>query len=142
MASLWNAGDHKAGKRLLDFAVLVAFAISMVAVIGIHMMRGQAIAWLLPAGDRGGLESYPWLLFLLSAGGAVWQIALLVHKPLEMAVQTKMMLALICCSFCVKLAVNVWGVERWGLYAIASGTLISGLFYCLSCFVAGRYKSS
>ena len=52
----------------------------------------------------GGRAPSTWTLIALAAGACLWQLGLLLHKPLEIARQTVAMLVLLCTSFGVALA--------------------------------------
>ena len=136
LASLWNNGEQEAARRMLRIALVSSIGISVAAVLALHLCRKWLVLWLLPATARDLPALHPELIALLAAGGAIWQIALIVHKPLELHERTRTMLIAIGGAFAIKLLTNYYGIQQWGVPGAVYGTIAAGLMYCVGCTLA------
>lgn len=138
----WNRGDRAAAQRLLVQALLAACGIAVICVAGLHLVRNSLVPIILPATARELPSAHPELVALIAAGGAAWQLALLAHKPLELASRTRVMLVLIAGAFLLKLAINYYSLPHWGVVGVAYATIISGLGYSAGCMLLARQQRS
>lgn len=85
---------------------------------------------LLPGTDN----SFTTLLLPLAAGGFLWQLALLIHKPLEILGKTKWMLAAVILSLTINIAGNFIFLPIYGVVTAAYTTIVASLVYFGVCF--------
>ena len=76
----------------------------------------------------------------LAIGGFLWQVALLIHKPLELANRTILMLGTVVVAVTVNIALNWYGLPRWGTVTAAYSTMVAALIYVVLCFILGRWQ--
>lgn len=135
----WNEGHPDAAQHLLRFAAWVSLLACILLVGAYYLGRFHLVEWLLPPAQRDtGMAAVPWL----ALAGAIWQIALLAHKPLELRSQTRIMLVCVLFSLGVKLALNWFAIPVWGLRGAAGATFAAGLTYCSACALYYRYLSA
>lgn len=82
------------------------------------------------------------LVLPLTAGGFLWQLALLVHKPLELANRTHWMFGCLLVAIGASVSFNIAMLPRMGLAAAGYATLISSLIYVVLCMCAYAYLKS
>lgn len=136
LTAMWNAGDEKGSWHLLRVAVSLGVVASLIAIIVLHMTQGMLLRYILPTEAATLPHAHPFLVAALTTGGAIWQLALLMHKPLEMQSRTKIMLLAIIAAFGVKLLMNQLGLAHFGVSGAAYGTILSGLVYLVLCVLS------
>jgi O-antigen/teichoic acid export membrane protein len=121
----WNCGDHAAARNTIRHSIL--FLIVMyppIAAIGVAF--AGPLTRLIVGSNNFAPAS---LLPLLMLGGFLWQIALLIHKPLEIMRRTKTML----CGMLVVLLIEFTGdsllVPRFGMAAAVYVFVFGALAY-------------
>ncbi len=121
----WNLGEYSAARRTIWHAILVQGLIFLpVEVIGIAFAR--PLTRLALGSNHPMSES---LLPLLMLGGFLWQIALLVHKPLEIMQRTKTMLFGMLGVVLIECAGNYLLVPRFGVNAVVYVFVLGALAY-------------
>jgi O-antigen/teichoic acid export membrane protein len=121
----WNLGDYTAARRTIGHAIRMQVLMFIpVEVIGI-VFAGRLTRLALGAGTP--VPGY--LLPLLMLGGFLWQIALLVHKPLEIMQRTKTMLCAILIVLLIELAGNYLLVPKFGMKAAVIVFVAGALAY-------------
>lgn len=138
LTAMWNAGDQKESWYLLRVAVSLGIVASLIAIIVLHLSQGLLLHFILPSEAATLPSSQPLLVASLTTGGAIWQLALLMHKPLELQSRTKIMLLAIIAALGVKVAMNHFGLAHFGVSGAAYGTILSGLVYMALCAVSAR----
>jgi O-antigen/teichoic acid export membrane protein len=136
IVGLWNQNDHKAAFRLLGVALTTATLASVPIISAFHLGRHSLVNWLISDDQlipeiNAITESVGWL----ALSGVVWQLALFAHKPLELRSQTGTMLTLMAVALVVKIVLTVALLPAWGVKGLICGNLVSGLLYCLGCFL-------
>lgn len=71
------------------------------------------------------------LVSLILIGAIVWQIAMLVHKPLELELKTRMMLIFVLMALIANAALNFVFIPKFGLIAAAYNSIVSVSLYLL-----------
>ncbi|NQV94015.1 MAG: oligosaccharide flippase family protein [Sphingomonadales bacterium] len=142
LTAMWNAGDKKGSWHLLKIAVSLGVGASLIAVIVLHFTQGMLLRFILPTEAATLPHAQPFLVAALTTGGAIWQLALLMHKPLELQSRTKIMLLAIIAAFGVKLVTNRFGLAHFGVSGAAYGTILSGLVYMTLCALSTRSGKS
>lgn len=132
----WNGGDFAAAYAINRRygAILAIYGLIGVAAIGLF---GNTVLHLL----TGNYPQWPWLPAMLAAGAVFWQMALMVHKPLELAGRTKMMVMALIASLAINLTVNLALLPVTGAPAAAFAFALSALSYVLiSGYLSARTK--
>jgi len=132
----WNAGNRKHALQAIRAGVRYQFL--MFVPIGIAMaVFAPWISRLVLGKPNAGAEG---IVLPLAAGGLLWQVCLLAHKPLEVLCQTKRMLVGIAASLAVNVAGNWLLVPTYGYRASAYLMVASASAYLilLSVLTPGR----
>lgn len=128
MSQKYNSGNKKEAidflKKLIVFELLIFLVILLAAyflrvffierIVGI-MVTEQALALVLP------------ILF----GAFIWQLAMLVHKPLEFQLKTKIMLLFSAIALLVNIVLNIVFIPSYGIVFASYSTLASAIVYLL-----------
>ena len=80
------------------------------------------------------------LVLLILIGAIIWQIAMLVHKPLELKLKTKQMLLFVTIALIFNLLFNFLLVPQYGTIMSGYATIISASIYLLLCFSYSFFK--
>ena len=75
------------------------------------------------------------LILPLFLTGALWQLALLLHKTIELNEKTHLMIYFIIVSLIVNISGNSLLIEKYGMIATAYISMISAACYCFLCFI-------
>src|SRR5947209_6809181 len=123
----WNAGSRKHALHAIRTGM--KYQVLMFIPIGLSLaVLAPWVSRLVLGKENAGAAG---IVLPLAAGGFLWQVCLLSHKPLEILCQTKRMLA----GILVALAINVGGnwllVPRYGYRASAYLTVASSAVYLL-----------
>jgi O-antigen/teichoic acid export membrane protein len=110
----WNAGNHAAARRIIAQAIGMQI-LMFVPIEAIGIAFAVPLTRLaLGKEPRVSASLLPWLML----GGFLWQIALLVHKPLEIMQRTRTMLGGMLGVVLIECAGNYWLVPRFGVHAV------------------------
>lgn len=131
----WNAGKFAASYKIIRYSITFQLIV-FVAVFGfVYPLKHQIIRLILGLDDPIAAQLLPALI----VGGFLWQLALLLHKPMEIAHRTQAMLA----AMVTVVVGNVAGcfllIPRFG-YSVAgyilvfSASLYIALVLCLTRF--------
>jgi O-antigen/teichoic acid export membrane protein len=128
--SYWNAGRNEEARRLIKVWVR-----RLLAVLTLGSILAAGFAQLFY--DQIGLDEpmLPGIVLLISLAGSAWQLALLVHKELEFAHQTRQMLLLLILSLAVASAFNFALLASIGIIGAAIAALVGSSTYCLGCIL-------
>jgi len=137
LAQLTDRQAHAEARSLLRRATLLLLLTGGALQPVLFLLRHQIVRFALPVPD----ESFEVLVLPLSAGGFVWQAAMLLHKPLELAQKTHLMLGAIVAAVLLKAVGNCVLLPGLGVLGAALATLLSGLSYCALCLWLGRRLS-
>jgi O-antigen/teichoic acid export membrane protein len=74
------------------------------------------------------------LIYPIIFGAFIWQLAMLIHKPLELALKTKVMLLFSLIVMVINFLANVIFIPKYGILVAAYTTVLSALLYLLLCF--------
>jgi O-antigen/teichoic acid export membrane protein len=135
--SAWN--QNKFDKAYSYLRQAMVWQLSLLIPIGIAYLLGaeRLLLHLMPALSPASLQ----LVWPLALAGFLWQFALLVHKPLEIARQTRWILLGIVVALCAHLVLNAYLLPRWGVSCVPWVSVISALLYMSFCFMR-RFKVS
>jgi O-antigen/teichoic acid export membrane protein len=115
----WNEGNFAESYRIIRYSILSQFTIFGTVLAGVSLFAHRITKFILGFDDPAATRMLPVLL----VGGFLWQLALLLHKPLEIAQRTGAMLS----AMAVVVALNVLAcfvfIPRFG-YESASYILV------------------
>jgi O-antigen/teichoic acid export membrane protein len=115
----WNEGNFAESYRIIRYSILSQFTIFGIVLAGVSLFAHRITKFILGFDDPAATRMLPVLL----VGGFLWQLALLLHKPLEIAQRTGAMLS----AMAVVVALNVLAcfvfIPRFG-YESASYILV------------------
>lgn len=120
-----NQGVATQTVRLLRFAFLAQLAAFVPLALLLGATGDTVIPWLFPDIDSSVVE----LALPLLIGAALWQFALLAHKPLEIRQRTRIMLLGIVIALALSSTINYWGLPRYGLQTAPWATIAGATFY-------------
>jgi O-antigen/teichoic acid export membrane protein len=119
----WNTAgrEHalRTWRRATATLTLVTVAVSVVGFLGYLAFADQFLEH----------PVSPATFALLVVGGATWQLALMVHKPLEAADQTRLMLLALVISILVTVGLDMAFAGTGGAPAVAAGFTAGALTY-------------
>jgi O-antigen/teichoic acid export membrane protein len=127
----WNRGNKKEAFSLIRKSLLFQVALFL-PFFALNFFAAPLVVRLILGRSFPGIDA---IILPLACGGALWQMALLSHKPLEMTGNTRLMLVFIVASLLTSLLINYWGLPRFGMVASAYANLFSALVYLLLCWL-------
>jgi O-antigen/teichoic acid export membrane protein len=135
----WNEGEFAASYRIIRYSVQTQLIIFMVALAGAVLAAHRVTRLILGFDDPVAARILP----VLFVGGFLWQLALLVHKPLEIEQRTGAMLAAMSVVVALNIAACFQFIPRYGYPAAAYILALSACCYiaatlCLTRFGAFR----
>lgn len=130
--SAWNAARRDRVSAILGSASRTLAVLLAAGVIGCAAVG----PWILGAALSGPPPGTA-LVGVLAVGAALWQFALLAHKPLEIAERGPLMLRLIVVSVVVTAALDAVLVPAWGLPGAAAGFTAGAAAYTIACVRLG-----
>jgi O-antigen/teichoic acid export membrane protein len=139
----WNEGEFAASYRIIRYSVQTQLIIFMVALTGVVLAAHRVTRLILGFDDPVATRILP----ILFVGGFLWQLALLVHKPLEIEQRTGAMLAAMSIVVALNIAACFQFIPRYGYPAAAYILALSACCYiaftlCLTRFGAFRRFSA
>jgi|GEM_PF-1182389 O-antigen/teichoic acid export membrane protein len=138
----FESGDKTGAFRLLKKLLFMELALVLLGAISYWPFGFKVLSWLLKVPPS---PSYATAGFLAFLGAALWQMAMLLHKPLEMQKRTITMLKMNLVSFAIfgGTLVVVWILNSRNVQWYALPYLLGGITYALLCLVTiGRDKKN
>ena len=131
MTQKYNSGNIKSAFHFLKNLVLLEIIIFLgVAVVG-FLSKSIFIEHIV--GIPVTIDSLKLIMPVISAA-FLWQLAMLVHKPLEFELKTKAMLLFVVIALLINVVLNVIYIPKYGIVFASYSTIVSALVYLLSCF--------
>jgi hypothetical protein len=131
----WTAGHRDTALSLTRNVGLIQVALLAPLVVACVITTGWAgMALGMPVG--GGVNK--WLVAEFVAAAVIWQLVLIVHKPLELLQRTGLMLAFAVAAFAVFL-ISLWFFRGGPISLIPAAYITSGLAYLLLCLFSFRW---
>lgn len=135
----WNEGRFAASYRIIRYSVLFQLTIFVAVFGGAFVLAPRIIRLILGFNDPTAAHLLPVLLL----GGFLWQLALLLHKPLEISQRTVVMLAAMAAALVLHVIGCLMFIPRYGYQAAGYILVASACFYivlvlCLTGFRAFR----
>jgi O-antigen/teichoic acid export membrane protein len=135
----WNEGEFAASYRIIRYSVQTQLIIFTVALAGVVLAAHRITRLILGFDDPAAARMLP----VLFVGGFLWQLALLVHKPLEIEQRTGAMLSAMAAVVALNVAACFQFIPRFGYPAAGYILALSACSYiaftlCLTRFGAFR----
>ena len=128
MTQKYNSGDKKGALQFLKKLILFEVLIFIVIVVTAFFLRGfflEKIVGIIITDQT--LE----LILPIIFGAFIWQLAMLVHKPLEFELKTKTMLLFIIMALTANVVLNIVFIPAYGILFAAYSTFLSALLYLI-----------
>ena len=137
MAAATSQGHHKEANNLYKKAIGLMSILSVFLLLIVIIFGNNLFLMVFKTSDV--LISNLTLPF--TTGAILWQFAILIHKPIEIAGGTKAMALSIVVCLLLKLVLNLTTIPRFGLFAASISTVIAVGFYCLLSALYVKFKS-
>jgi O-antigen/teichoic acid export membrane protein len=127
----WNQGQRQRAlsiiRKGIRFEVLSFLPILIAFVLGARLIVRLILGHSLPGAEL--------VVAPLLVSGFLWQLALLVHKPLEILCKTRRMLLAISVSLAVNLVGNILFIPRYGFLAPACTGALAAFVYIAMVYI-------
>lgn len=138
----WNEGEFATSYRIIRESIVAQLIIFAVVMAGVSVLAPRIIRLILGFNDPAAARMLP----VLVVGGFLWQLALLLHKPLEISQRTTAMLAAIAIvvvlnTIACLLFIPRYGYEAAGYVMVSSAVAYIALVLCMTGFRAFRAYS-
>ncbi len=137
IVSLWNKGEEFASMALMKKAIVLEICLGIIAVIGLQVLSPLLVTCILGKPDATANQ----LVAPVAAGAVLWQLAMLVHKRLEMTRKMTRMIVYVSCALVVNFVGNILLIPSYGYIASAYTTAISAFVYMLLVFMDALYNN-
>ncbi len=130
LMSLWNERKKSKARKMLINALKLqtgTFLLLLTACLLFQPFLFKVFTILIPELQN---EYYKLLIPLLLAG-YLWQISLLIHKPLEMEEKPMLMLLGSVLALVITVVGNLVYLPKYGVLATAYTSITAGAFYCV-----------
>jgi len=131
MAKKYNAGQESEAYQFLRHLILLEVVIFVGIIIVAYFFKSFFIEIIV--GIPITLKSLE-LVIPIICGAFVWQLAMLVHKPLELKLKTKTMMYFILSAFIINIVLNFIYIPIYGILFAAYSTFFAALVYLLLIF--------
>jgi O-antigen/teichoic acid export membrane protein len=128
MTQKYNSGDKKGALKFLKKLILFEVLIFIVIVVTAFFLKGfflEKIVGIIITDQT--LE----LILPIIFGAFIWQLAMLIHKPLEFELKTKTMLLFIIMALTANVVLNIVFIPAYGILFAAYSTFLSALLYLI-----------
>jgi len=136
MTQKYNSGNKKDALQFLKKLIVFETLIFLVIVITAYFLRAFFIERII--GIVVTDQSLELILPILF-GAFIWQLAMLVHKPLEFELKTKTMLLFSTLALLANVVLNIYFIPKYGIVFASYSTLICALVYLLLTVFFIRY---
>ncbi len=138
----WNEGEFAASYRIIRYSIVAQLIIFAVVMGGVFLLAPRIVRIILGFNDPVAARMLP----VLVVGGFLWQLALLLHKPLEISQRTTVMLAAIAIVVVLNtiacfVFIPRYGYEAAGYVMVSSAAAYIALILCMTGFRAFRAYS-
>jgi len=126
ICKLTNEGRQVKAFSVIRNLVLIELFLFVILSIGLFYLSDFYIERII------GLTIYSYskkLVFLVLISSFLWQLAMLLHKPLEMHLRTSRMLMMVIVSLSVNVILSIILIPKYGIIAGAYATLASVIMY-------------
>ena len=133
----WNEGQFAASYRIIRYSILSQFAIVAAVVVAVSIFAHRITRLILGFDDPIAARMLPVLL----VGGFLWQLALLLHKPLEIEQRTGTMLAAMAAVVALNIGACFFFIPRFGYEAASYILVCSACSYIAFTLCVTRFRA-
>jgi O-antigen/teichoic acid export membrane protein len=133
----WNEGHRAESYQMIRHSVLLQSAIFLVVIGGVSVTAPQITRLILGFDDPTAARLLP----LLVIGGFLWQIALLLHKPLEISQRTIAMLIAMAAVVVLNVCACFLFIPRYGNLAAGYIVIFSACSYIVSTLFLSNFRA-
>ena len=134
IAAAWNNNAIENAMRIIRQSLRLQAIILVMMLLG-GIFLGE---WLIHTFLKIDVPNYYLISIPLILSSVIWQMALLIHKPLEMAHKSSHMIVFILLSLGSNCVLNMILIPRYGVVAAGFTTLFSTLLYVALTLVKAR----
>lgn len=125
----FNDGEAGSAYQSIKKALLLELVIFLIGLAGLILFGNFLLEFLLKQPVTNDIMQ---LAYIIYTGVFIWQAAMLIHKPLELRLQTKYMVFAVFVAFAVNITANWFLLSKYKDVMIAAWTtLFSSLIYVL-----------
>ena len=121
----WNQGNKIGAKKLIERSILLQLSLSFIFIICFLGSAKWIVHFVIGRDD----EVATMLVLPIALGATMWQLSMLLHKPLELEKRTKLMLIYVLIALLINILLNILLIPLFGYVAAAYTTLISTALY-------------
>jgi O-antigen/teichoic acid export membrane protein len=133
----WNEGRFAQSHRIIRYSVLAQLIIFVTVLGGVLFAARRITTLVLGFDDPLATRMLPMLL----AGGFLWQLALLLHKPLEIQQRTGAMLVAMAAVVVLNIAACFQFIPRFGFQAASYILVLSACLYIVFTLCLSRFRA-
>jgi len=133
----WNEGKFAESYRIIRYSMLYQFVIFGAVLGGVSLFSHRITRLILGFDDPTAARMLPVLL----VGGFLWQLALMLHKPLEIAQRTGAMLAAMAAVVVLNLIACFIFIPRFGYEAASYILVFSSVSYIAFTLGMTRFRA-
>lgn len=133
----WNEGRFAESHRIIRYSVLAQLIIFVTVLGGVLFVANRITRLVLGFDDPLATRMLPVLL----VGGFLWQLALLLHKPLEIAQRTGAMLGAMAGVVVLNIAACFQFIPRFGFQAASYILVLSASLYIVFTLCLSRFRA-
>jgi len=126
-----NSGKQNIAYQQLNHSQTISYIILALSMLGILIIYPIFFRYLVKVSTQDALSKG--ILVMIALGGGLWQIALLAHKPLEIANKTKLMVIGLLLALIVNIVLQVSLLKTLGVLATAIALVLSAFTYITFC---------
>jgi len=128
MTQKYNSGNKSDALRFLKKLIFFETIIFIVLLVAAYFLKSFFIIKIV---GIAATEQSVDLVLPIVCGAFIWQLAMLVHKPLEFELKTKTMLLFSAVALAVNLVLNIVFIPIYGIVFASYSTVLCALFYLL-----------
>lgn len=128
MSKKYNEGLKKEAYQFLKKLILLEVGIFLIVLIVGFIFRSFFIEHIVGLPKTNATLG---LVLPIMIGAFVWQLGMLMHKPLEFQLKTKKMLLFVSISLVINIILNMVFIPIYGVIFAAYSTLVSALIYLI-----------
>ena len=132
----WNEGKLSESYRIIRYSIVSQLAVFLVVLAGVYSFSRPITKLILGFEDPTAARMLPMLII----GGFLWQFALLLHKPMEIAQRTPAMLACMAAVVAVNVAACLLLIPRFGYSVAAEVLVLSACLYIVLTLILTRFS--
>ncbi|QBN19819.1 oligosaccharide flippase family protein [Flavobacterium nackdongense] len=128
MTQKYNSGNKSDALRFLKKLIFFETIIFIVLLVAAYFLKSFFIIKIV---GIAATEQSVDLVLPIVCGAFIWQLAMLVHKPLEFELKTKTMLLFSAVALAVNLVLNIVFIPVYGIVFASYSTVLCALVYLL-----------